>query len=111
VVVDEASMVSTADLVEIVEQARRAGGKVLLVGDPVQLTAIHIGGVFDLLAKRHRAARLHDIRRFTQPWEADASRLARRRARRREQPVQCADDRDHQRAGRAAVRTRSPRPP
>jgi ATP-dependent exoDNAse (exonuclease V) alpha subunit len=42
VLVDEASMVSTPDLVEIVEQARRAGGKVLLVGDPAQLAAIHI---------------------------------------------------------------------
>jgi hypothetical protein len=67
VLVDEASMVSTADLVEIVEQARRAGGKVLLVGDPAQLAAIHIGGAFDLLADRHGAARLREIRRFTEP--------------------------------------------
>ncbi|MGI8875748.1 MAG: ATP-dependent DNA helicase, partial [Egibacteraceae bacterium] len=79
VLVDEASMVSTPDLVEIVEQARRAGGTVLMVGDPAQLAAIHIGGAFDLLAQRHGAARLHEIRRFTQAWEADASRLLRRR--------------------------------
>jgi conjugative relaxase-like TrwC/TraI family protein len=79
VLVDEASMVSTADLVEIVEQARRAGGKVLLVGDPAQLAAIHIGGAFDLLAERHGAARLHEIRRFAEAWEADASLQLRRR--------------------------------
>jgi conjugative relaxase-like TrwC/TraI family protein len=79
VLVDEASMVSTPDLVEFVEQTRRAGGKVLLVGDPAQLAAIHIGGGFDLLADRHGAARLHEIRRFTEAWEADASLQLRRR--------------------------------
>jgi ATP-dependent exoDNAse (exonuclease V) alpha subunit len=77
--IDEASMVSTADLVTLVAQARRAGGKVLLVGDPAQLSAIHIGGAFDLLAERHGAARLTEIRRFTQPWEADASHKLRDR--------------------------------
>jgi ATP-dependent exoDNAse (exonuclease V) alpha subunit len=79
VLVDEASMVSTPDLVEIVEQARRAGGKVLLVGDPAQLAAIHIGGAFDLLAERHGAARLREIRRFSEAWEGTASLQLRRR--------------------------------
>ena len=79
VVVDEASMVSTSELVEIVEQARRAGGKVLMVGDPAQLSAIHIGGAFDLLAARHRAACLQEIRRFSEAWEGEASLLLRRR--------------------------------
>jgi hypothetical protein len=79
VLVDEASMVATPDLVEIVELARRAGGKMLLVGDPAQLAAIHIGGAFDLLADRHVAARLHEIRRFTEPWEAGASLQLRHR--------------------------------
>ena len=79
VLIDEASMVSTPDLVEIVEQARRAGGKVLMVGDPAQLAAIHIGGGFDLLAERHGAARLHEIRRFSETWEADASLQLRHR--------------------------------
>ena len=77
--IDEASMVSTHDLVTLVAQARQAGGKVLLVGDPAQLSAIHIGGVFDLLAERHGAATLTEIRRFTHPWEADASILLRDR--------------------------------
>lgn len=77
--VDEASMVSTADLVALVNQARQAGGKVLLVGDPAQLSAIRIGGAFDLLAERHGATRLTEIRRFTHAWEADASLLLRNR--------------------------------
>ena len=79
VLVDEASMVSTRDLVEIVEQARRAGGRILMVGDPAQLAAIHIGGAFDLLAERHAPARLREIRRFTETWEADASLQLRHR--------------------------------
>ena len=79
VLVDEASMVSTPDLVEVVEQARRAGGKVVLIGDPAQLAAIHIGGAFDLLADRLGAARLDEIRRFTEVWEAGASLMLRRR--------------------------------
>lgn len=79
VLIDEASMIATPDLVDIVEQARKSGGKVLMVGDPAQLAAIHIGGAFDLLAERHGAAHLREIRRFTEGWEADASRMLRRR--------------------------------
>ena len=79
VLIDEASMISTRQLVDIVNQTRQAGGKVLLVGDPAQLAAIHIGGAFDLLAERHGAARLTEIRRFTEPWEAHASLQLRRR--------------------------------
>jgi hypothetical protein len=97
VLVDEASMVTTADLVELVEQARRAGGKVLLVGDPAQLAAIGTGGkvllvgdpaqlaaigtggAFVLLADRHGAAQLREARRFIDDWEADASLALRRR--------------------------------
>jgi conjugative relaxase-like TrwC/TraI family protein len=86
VLVDEASMVSTSDLVDIVAQARQAGGKVLLVGDPAQLAAIHIGGAFDLLADRHGACHLEEIRRFSEPWEREASRRLRRR-----DPVAIAD--------------------
>lgn len=77
--VDEASMVATTELVSLVEQVRAAGGKVLLVGDPAQLSAIHIGGAFDLLADRHGATRLHEVRRFEWPWERDASRQLRDR--------------------------------
>lgn len=79
VLVDEASMIGTPDLVDIIEQARQAGGKVLMVGDPAQLAAIHIGGAFDLLAHRLGASRLHELRRFNEPWEAKASLTLRRR--------------------------------
>lgn len=79
VIVDEASMVATDQLVDIVEQARQVDGKVLLVGDPAQLSAIDVGGSFELLAERHGAAHLHEIRRFTHQWERDATLELRRR--------------------------------
>lgn len=79
VIVDEASMVTTAELVEIAEQARQVDGKLLLVGDPVQLEAIHVGGSFDLLAERIGASHLHEVRRFTDRWERQASLDLRRR--------------------------------
>ncbi|WP_169786739.1 MobF family relaxase [Nitriliruptor alkaliphilus] len=79
VIVDEASMVTTAELVEIAEQTRRVDGKLLLVGDPAQLEAIHIGGSFDLLAERIGASHLHEVRRFTDRWERQASLDLRRR--------------------------------
>jgi conjugative relaxase-like TrwC/TraI family protein len=79
VLVDEASMVSTGDLVDIVSQARQAGGKVLLVGDPAQLSAIGTGGAFSLLADRPGAAQLQEVRRFIDAWEADASLALRSR--------------------------------
>ncbi len=73
VLVDEASMVATVQLVAIVDQARRSNSKVVLVGDPAQLAAVHVGGAFDLLVERHGAVRLTEVRRFTADWEAAAS--------------------------------------
>jgi conjugative relaxase-like TrwC/TraI family protein len=79
VIVDEATMLPTADLVDLVAQVRHVGGRMLLVGDPAQLGAIGTGGGFDLLADRHGAAVLHEVRRFSEPWQADASLQLRRR--------------------------------
>jgi hypothetical protein len=68
-----------AEFVEIAEQTRQVDGKLLLVGDPAQLEAIHIGGGFDLLADRLGACHLHEVRRFTDAWERQASLDLRRR--------------------------------
>lgn len=46
--------------------------------DPAQLDAVEAGGLFRLLAADARAAQLGVVRRFTQPWEADASLRLRR---------------------------------
>lgn len=46
IVVDEASMVSTADLAWLVEQATLSDSKLVLVGDPMQLPSVDSGGLF-----------------------------------------------------------------
>lgn len=73
VVVDEASMVSTLQLSALVQQARDAGAKVLLVGDPGQLDAIDAGGILGWLDRQDKTVRLSTIWRFEQAWEQGAS--------------------------------------
>ncbi|MBP1235221.1 conjugative relaxase-like TrwC/TraI family protein [Arthrobacter sp. PvP102] len=73
VVIDEASMVSTLQLSALVQQARDAGAKVLLVGDPAQLDAIDAGGVLGWLDRQGKTVRLSTIWRFEQAWEQDSS--------------------------------------
>ncbi|MEO5318145.1 MobF family relaxase [Arthrobacter sp. CC3] len=73
VIVDEASMVSTLQLSALIQQARDAGAKVLLVGDPGQLDAIDAGGVLGWLDRQGKTVRLSTIWRFKEAWEQDAS--------------------------------------
>ena len=74
VIVDEASMASTSDLHRITTEARAAHAKVLLVGDPHQLSPVQAGGAFALLvADRGDAPELGVVRRFRHEWERDAS--------------------------------------
>jgi len=76
-VVDEASMVSTADLAAVEDIATRCGAKILLTGDTEQLSAPEAGGVMRLLAGEHGYYQLHTIQRFDQEWEAEASQRLR----------------------------------
>ncbi|WP_404385257.1 relaxase domain-containing protein [Knoellia locipacati] len=74
VIVDEASMAGTFDLDRIATAATDAGAKVLLVGDWAQLSPVQAGGAFKLLADAQPdAPALHDVRRFRNEWERDAS--------------------------------------
>ncbi|MEO3936801.1 MobF family relaxase [Dermatophilaceae bacterium Soc4.6] len=74
VIIDEASMAATVDLDYITTAAKRAGGKVLLVGDWAQLSPVQAGGAFKLLVDTRRdAPALHDVRRFRHEWERNAS--------------------------------------
>lgn len=73
VIVDEASMVSTLQLAALVRQAKEAGAKIILVGDPAQLDSIDAGGVLGWLDRQGKAARLSTIWRFKDPWERSAS--------------------------------------
>lgn len=71
-VVDEASMVASADLARLVILADQARGKVVLVGDWAQLGAVEAGGLFRLLAQDHNVE-LTGVRRFHAEWERAAS--------------------------------------
>jgi conjugative relaxase-like TrwC/TraI family protein len=79
VIVDEASLASTRSLDAVVGRARRAGAKVLLVGDPFQLSAVESGGALAMLVRdRDVVPELLDIHRFTNDWERPASTGLRR---------------------------------
>lgn len=78
VIVDEASLADTRTLAAIVEQARAAAAKVLLVGDHLQRGSVDAGGAFGMLARRGPTAELTSLWRFSQPWEARASLELRR---------------------------------
>ncbi|WP_308820170.1 MobF family relaxase [Pseudonocardia alni] len=73
VVVDEAGMSTTAELVEISDAAAAAGAKVLLVGDHHQLQPVGAGGMFAHLAAQENALALNTVHRFSHAWEAEAS--------------------------------------
>ncbi len=74
-IVDEASLTGTLALYELVTAASSAGAKVLLVGDPAQLSAVEAGGAFALVAgdRGDFAPQLVDVRRFANDWEKSAS--------------------------------------
>ena len=73
VMVDEASMVSTAHLDAIRRHVAAAGARIALTGDPRQLASPEAGGVMDLLDGHAETYTLTDIRRFHETWEREAS--------------------------------------
>ena len=72
VVLDEASMVSSRDLGELVEHVVNAGGKLVLCGDHRQLPSIRAGGAFRAIVARTDAIELTHNRRQQEQWERDA---------------------------------------
>ena len=78
VIVDEAGMVGTRDLAQLLEHVHQAAGRVLLVGDPEQLPEIDAGGLFRHLSQPEaRPARLVGNQRQQNAWEAGALELLR----------------------------------
>jgi len=74
-ILDEASLAGTLALDELVDTVSVAGGKILLVVDWGQLSAVDAGGAFSLLARDQgsKVASLGEIRRFKASWEKRAS--------------------------------------
>lgn len=79
VVCDEASMISTRDLAQLVDHVWRTDAKLVLVGDHLQLGSVEAGGLFRILAADAKTAELETIWRFNQPWEGPASSRLRQR--------------------------------
>lgn len=73
-VVDEAGMIGSRELDRLLTEARAAGGKVIMVGDPQQLQAIESGAAFRAVAERVGYAELTEIRRQRQDWQREATR-------------------------------------
>ena len=71
-VVDEAGMVSTRQLAELLEHVERADGKLVLVGDHRQLPEIEAGGAFRALVARGLAVELVHNQRQAEAWERRA---------------------------------------
>ena len=59
VVVDEASMVDTRTLADLLRLTQAAGGTLVLVGDPAQLPEVGAGGLFTALARHPEHRRPH----------------------------------------------------
>jgi conjugative relaxase-like TrwC/TraI family protein len=72
VVLDEASMLASRELAELVDYVRAAGGKLVLCGDHRQLPSIRAGGAFRAVAMRTNAIELTENRRQHEPWERQA---------------------------------------
>lgn len=61
VVVDEAGMVGTRQLARLVEACRKAGARLILVGDARQLQAVEVGGPFRSITERIGQVELNQI--------------------------------------------------
>jgi Ti-type conjugative transfer relaxase TraA len=73
-VVDEAGMVGSRQLDQVVSRVRAAGAKLVLVGDPEQLQAIEAGAAFRAVAERVGAVEIAEVRRQRAEWQRDATR-------------------------------------
>ena len=71
-------MIPTPKLAELADLADVKGWRVVLVGDPLQFSAVGRGGMFGLLTETFGAIELDRVHRFTNPWERQASLQLRR---------------------------------
>ena len=72
-VIDEAGMVGSKQLSRFIQEADRAGAKIVLVGDPEQLQPIGPGAAFRAVAERVGFVALEEIRRQREGWQREAS--------------------------------------
>ncbi|MCW2922390.1 MAG: TrwC relaxase [Thermoleophilia bacterium] len=68
IIVDEAGMVDTPRYAKLSRTAEEAGARLVLVGDPAQLSPIGPGGMFEQLLDRVPTAELTEVRRTDVAW-------------------------------------------
>lgn len=73
-VIDEAGMIGSRQLADVLRTARQAGAKVVLVGDAEQLQAIEAGAAFRAISERIGAAELSTVHRQHDEWQRTATR-------------------------------------
>ena len=73
-VLDEAGMVASRQMAELVATIDRAGAKLVLVGDAAQLQPIEAGAAFRAIVERIGAAELSEVRRQRAGWQQQATR-------------------------------------
>jgi conjugative relaxase-like TrwC/TraI family protein len=72
VVMDEAGMADTRRLASLIEVTRESDAKLVLAGDPAQLSPIGAGGLFGELKDSVPTAQLSEVHRANHQWERDA---------------------------------------
>lgn len=70
---DEAAMVSTADLRAMLDAAAKSGAKVVLMGDAAQFKSIERGGIFRHFAQLFGSAEIADVVRQKEDWQRKAA--------------------------------------
>jgi hypothetical protein len=78
VIVDEAGMLGTAKLANLIRLAEERAWRVALVGDPLQFSSVGRGGMFGMLVDTHGGIELDHVHRFTNDWERTTSLQLRR---------------------------------
>ncbi|TCA91758.1 Ti-type conjugative transfer relaxase TraA [Rhizobium leguminosarum bv. viciae] len=72
-VIDEGGMVGSRQLARFVDEVKRAGAKLVLVGDHEQLQAIGAGAPFRAISEAVGHAQLSEVRRQKVDWQKQAS--------------------------------------
>lgn len=74
-VIDEAGMLSVRDVSRIMSEARGAGAKVVMLGDPQQLQAIEAGAAFRGVVEREGCLKMSDVQRQEITWQREATKM------------------------------------
>ena len=74
-VIDEAGMVGTRQMDQLIDHAQKAKSKIIIVGDTAQTQAVEAGGAFRGIIERVGTSRLKEVWRQKDDWQKEATRL------------------------------------